>query len=108
MPDLIEVRKALDCRWNEPSLPRCERCHYGRKLGDLYTCAFDVLCHDANVLLREQEPVPPIEGDPVIQGFRFVCGKCHWRLYRNNNYCSHCGKKVKWSDANGKKMDQKT
>ena len=41
------------------------------------------------------ESVPPIEGDQVIQGFRFLCGKCHWKLYRNNNYCSHCGKKVK-------------
>ena len=51
---------------------------------------------DAISLLKEQEPVKPIEGDPVTQGFKYLCGKCHWKIVRNCIYCEHCGRSVKW------------
>ena len=49
-----------------------------------------------NRVLKEMEPIAPHDYDPVIYGHRYTCGKCHYSLWRNDNYCSQCGKKVKW------------
>lgn len=47
---------------------------------------------DALALLREQEPVEPIERN----GF-YYCGACRYALMsRNQRFCSDCGKAVKW------------
>ena len=54
------------------------------------------ICKDALALLKAQEPIAPHDYDPVIYGHRYTCGNCHHSLWRNDNYCSQCGKKVKW------------
>ena len=48
---------------------------------------------DALSLLKEHEPVKPIERN----GF-YYCGSCRYALMTNHQkYCSDCGKKVKWN-----------
>lgn len=47
---------------------------------------------------REQEPVKP-ELRMSKHGFRqwIVCGNCYEKIYSGDDYCRHCGKKVKWN-----------
>lgn len=51
------------------------------------------LMRDALELLK---PVKPQEHDYVIYGYRFTCGACHHKIWRNNNFCPNCGRAVKW------------
>ena len=54
------------------------------------------ILHLAIELLETLEPVTPQDHDPVIYGHRYLCGKCHHKIWRNNNFCPNCGRKVKW------------
>ena len=40
----------------------------------------------------------PVEGDYLKQGFKYLCGKCGFKIYRNQEYCAQCGTKVEWDD----------
>ena len=48
-------------------------------------------------LLREQEAVKP-ELRMTKHGFRqwIVCGTCWGKIHGGDDYCRHCGRKVKW------------
>ena len=35
---------------------------------------------------------------PTLIGFDHYCGNCGTDLYLAANYCTECGKKVKWSE----------
>jgi len=48
----------------------------------------------ALTLLREQEPVEP---DQILTNP--VCGVCDEPLDVTDNYCRHCGRKVKWKNG---------
>ena len=73
----------------------CDGCPY------IECCSWDAvqLLRDAFALLKEQEAVEPINSYGTLR-----CGNCrnivgyndgHWRGYQNN-FCSNCGKAVKW------------
>lgn len=57
------------------------------------------------VLLREQEPVEPKEivnkhypiGD-YRRTIGWLCGNCGETLMGDADYCSYCGRKVKWDE----------
>lgn len=46
--------------------------------------------------LQEMESKTPIKGDPKMDGFKFICGNCHWKVERNHRYCPHCGNPIDW------------
>ena len=56
-----------------------------------YDALVIVIAREALALLREQEPVP---FDEI--GYQPVCGACHESLDVTDEYCRHCGRKVKW------------
>ena len=97
MLDKKKVIKGLEICYSPPS--KCEDCPY-HDLPDEQSCN-DVLCLDALAMLKEQEPIEPINSYGT-----FRCGNCgniigyndsYARGYQNN-YCSDCGRKVKWDD----------
>ena len=51
----------------------------------------------SQVNVKAQEPVKP-ELRMSKHGFRqwIVCGNCYEKIRGGDNYCSHCGRKVKW------------
>ena len=50
---------------------------------------------DALDLLKEQEPVKPVQ-HLVYTTKGWFCGACDGRLNRLGKYCSFCGRAVKW------------
>lgn len=58
----------------------------------------DVIYTDAIALLKEQEPVEPKRKDVAHNGIDWFCGKCGHCVRRLDNYCSRCGRKVKWNE----------
>ena len=89
--DREKVIKAYECCKN--SFDRiCEKCPYEKDC-----------CHDGIPmfvikkmveLLKEQDPVEPeLEGG----GYNWwhVCGECHGAIDASDNYCKHCGRRIK-------------
>ena len=91
MTDREKVIKALEYCSVSGDKRDCDMCPMGFEEG----CALR-LKRDALALLKAQEPIAPHDYDPVIYGHRYTCGNCHHTLWRNDNYCSQCGKAVKW------------
>lgn len=62
-----------------------------------------VMMRDALALLKEKDPIEPIEliddfypiGDP-LRTIGWKCSKCMGRLGGLENYCPNCGCEVKW------------
>lgn len=50
--------------------------------------AVEQMKRDALELLKEQEPVKPMDG--------WLCGQCGCRIYQDANYCYNCGRRVAW------------
>lgn len=45
-------------------------------------------------LLKEQDPVEPeLEGGG--SSWWYVCGECHGTIYDSDNFCKHCGRRIK-------------
>lgn len=45
-------------------------------------------------LLKEQEPVEPeLEGGGST--WWHVCGECHGMIDKNDNFCRHCGRRIR-------------
>lgn len=94
MPDREKVIKGLE-RCHSYDIIMCdEGCPYYRTVG-----CFESLRKDALALLKEQEAVEPIHNYGT-----FRCGNCKnivgyndgkWYGYQSN-FCSKCGKAVKW------------
>ena len=89
--DREKVIKAYECCKN--SFDRiCEKCPYEKDC-----------CHDGIPmfvikkmveLLKDQEPVEPeLEGG----GYTWwtVCGDCHGSIDVSDNFCKHCGRRIK-------------
>ena len=111
MPDREKVIKAIECRSKctkrfENPCARTGYCHYSRAIIGLdkeiykpYVCDIEQLCNDALALLKEQEAVKPINSYGT-----FRCGNCRNIVGYNdghgcgyqNNFCSKCGRPVKW------------
>ena len=111
MTDREMVIKGLKCCQSEPpATRRCDECPY-----DGVSARCDMVLHkNALELLEHQEPIKPITvttnlkewGVPdekitaeAIKKWTFhSCGNCKATLLRTDNYCSKCGRKVKWDD----------
>lgn len=72
--DIIKVAVA-EVEWNYPL-------HYA--------VAFDTAIN----ALEKQDAIDPIR--PKGSGMTF-CGKCKYPVGKHYNYCSQCGRKVKWN-----------
>lgn len=95
MSDREKILKAAKyCLTSDPM--HCpDECPYYenyKKTGQL--CGFDPLLTDIIAYLEEQESMKPTFH---ING-RFGCGQCGRLVYREDSYCSHCGRKIKWED----------
>ena len=96
MIDREKVIKGLEvCVDREPGKYDCYECPY--EIDGNY-CEIN-LTKDVLALLKEQDAVEPINSYGT-----FRCGNCrnivgyndgHWHGYQNN-FCSKCGKAVKW------------
>ena len=56
------------------------------------------IAEDALSLLKEQEAIEPKQKDVAHNEINWFCGKCGHCVRRLDNYCSRCGRKVKWND----------
>jgi hypothetical protein len=104
MADREKVIKGLECCKNTDMNFDCDtvcgdshnKCPYREPENEAVGSCMNNLINDAIALLEAQEPIAPHDYDPVIYGHRYTCGNCHHSLWRNDNYCSQCGKAVKW------------
>lgn len=78
----------------------CAHCPYsdvnGSGRGD--RCKRDCI-KDAIAILKVQEPVKPKKNDVELAGLRtwdWACPECNCILIYRANYCSCCGRPVKW------------
>lgn len=103
MTDREKVIKSLECLSRLPQDRKCAGCAYFIPYRiandpDVGWCDSTGVAKDALALLREQEPVKPIEeGKRPYRWFR--CGNCEEPLYGPWNYCQKCGRKVKWDET---------
>ena len=99
MADLGKVIFSIErCICHVPDA--CRDCAYDA--GQPYNECVELLLRDALELLKAQEPVRPIikqEMDDFCSGIDNIayCGNCGAQIGRfKRNYCSICGKAVKW------------
>lgn len=80
-----------------------ERCSYS----DCETGCVITLAKDALAVIKTQKPVEPIVGETFLSRnygnfyANYYCGNCHSLLHTvldKDNYCSKCGRKVKWDE----------
>ena len=92
MPDREKVMTWLEiCGENRECSGTCPYSENG--FGEYGECR-ETLMTDALALLKEQEPVETeLEGG----GYNWwhVCGDCHGAIDQNDNYCKHCGRRIK-------------
>lgn len=92
MPDREKVILGLQAIYDE-AYDRWVHTQYG---GDkLVTLVSDVV-PDALELLKENEPLPPRKAETGIGRGFFMCGDCGCSIIGDSNYCSNCGRAVKW------------
>lgn len=106
MPDRDKVIKGLEaCRKTD-----CINCPYHAEEARAKACLIDELLKDALTLLKEQEAIEPIifsENIKMLDGVEAevsiaYCGNCRQpigmggRRAECDNYCSRCGRRVKW------------
>ena len=92
MTDREKVIKGLECHM---AMLACDKCPY--YCGD--TCSgIDDVVYDAIALLKAQEPVEPILKREAWNKYYnyYVCPVCGEDLVYEQNYCSECGRAVKW------------
>ena len=91
-----EIKKGLECCMDPFNtcgiLDNRKDCQYS---GIGPECMHQMF-RDAITLLKAQEPVKPQEYDPVVYGHKYFCGKCHHKIWRNDNFCPNCGRKAEW------------
>lgn len=57
-------------------------------------------CVDATVAQKAFEmlnPIRPHEVDYAVWGYKYACGNCNFKIYREDNYCKNCGKEIDWN-----------
>ena len=100
MTDREKILRGAECCKGEPSANGCPKeCPYLPKRH--LTCGLDPFLDDVIALLKEQEPVEPKKDDAWPYPIS-VCGACGTCLFKvgdyKPNYCSECGRPVKWDD----------
>jgi len=92
-----KVIKGLECCMGEgQSYGMCDDCPY--TTGKM-VCNLGTLHQDALMLLKAEEPVEPKKNDVEMCGLRtweWACPVCNTILVYRANYCSGCGRAVKW------------
>lgn len=105
MTDREKVIAAYECSNEKLPDKRCEKCPFGYEYldqtGDTYFvgCNTERMMVDAIDLLKAQEPVEPKKNDVELAGLRtwdWACPECNCILIYRANYCSCCGRAVKW------------
>ena len=71
----------------------CENCDLVRDDYELHEMYMDAI-----TILKAQEPIAPKCGHNVGVGWWYACGACNGEIVRSDDYCPHCGRKVKWDD----------
>lgn len=90
-----EVIRGLECCL---AVTKCGMCPYNTE-DDLWCGNNNLLLEDALVLLKAQEPVEPKKNDVELAGLRtweWACPECNCILIYRANYCSCCGRAVRW------------
>jgi hypothetical protein len=100
MPDREKVIDGLECCAKVgKDLPDCDKCPYTGLPG---TECYSNMFFDALELLKEQEPVEAgtdCEDAGDFSSWWYVCGNCGGTIDYHDDYCRHCGRKVKWDAA---------
>lgn len=47
--------------------------------------------------LKKQDATEPVNPLSPAWSSMYFCGKCKYPVGKHNNYCSQCGRKVKWN-----------
>ena len=97
MADREKVINALEICAEGFSCPK--DCPYWMECNDLEKPMFVELAKDALSLLKDQEAVEPIlgVGECPCETW-FVCPVCKISVMQFDNYCSHCGRMLKWNE----------
>ena len=86
-------------RNTDGSICECEMSGCPYLGGSDFGNCFVTLMNDALALLKAQEPVEPKKSAVELAGLRtwdWACPKCNCILAYRANYCSCCGRAVKW------------
>ncbi len=100
MIDREKVIKGLNscAKWmKENDGDACNSCPYHNHFSYDDNDCIAMVNSEAIVLLKEQEAVEPIpfhRSDGTI--FRYECRKCRTKIFKNDLFCRHCGRHVKW------------
>ena len=95
MTDREKLLKAAKCCLTiDPTAydPCPKECPYREKIGK--PCGFDPFLADIVSYLEAQEPIKP----RFYTGRECWCGQCGSMMYAGDDYCSHCGRRIKWDD----------
>lgn len=74
----------------------CQDC--SKYVGAYTPNCMEQLLADALELLKEQEPVEPVNVRWEMNIRGGTCPRCLNWVQRSYNYCPFCGRKVKWDD----------
>lgn len=89
MTDREKAVTGLKCLMTEDV--QCDECPYVRS-----DYCIESIARDAFALLREQEPVKPKEYMSRVNRTEYLCGACDSGILFGDEFCRHCGRKVKW------------
>ena len=61
--------------------------------GECKCCVDPTIAQKAFEMLN---PVRPKDLDYDARGHKYFCGNFHFKIWREDNYCKNCGRKVAW------------
>ena len=93
MSDREKILKAAKYCLTEDPIHCLDECPYQIENQGQSSC-LDSLLTDMIAYLEKQEPLKP----NFHIDKKFSCGQCGRLVYREDSYCSHCGRKIKWED----------
>ena len=94
MPDREEIIKGLKTAYQQYTRVEGQGILVDHA-GNEYALIDPTLMKATLKLLKAQEAVEPIQ-DMVGDALFWVCGKCGEDIMSTSQYCSKCGRKVKW------------
>ncbi len=92
MDDREKILKAAKCCLTGDPMRCSDECPYLIETG--LSCGLDPFLADVIAYLEKQKPMKP----NFHIDKKFSCGQCGRLVYREDSYCSHCGRKIKWED----------
>lgn len=90
MTDREKILKAAKCCLTGDPMRCPNECPYLAETG--FSCGLDPFLADVIAYLGPMKPNFHIDN-------RFYCGQCGRRVYLEDNYCSCCGRKIKWGNT---------